>query len=609
MPYTVLTIDLNDRKISKKGIKKNIQRKFLGGKGIAAYLLFNLTPALTDPLGEENVLILATGPLTGTFFPQNRSCIVSKSPLTHTFCDSYIGGHIGPEIRFAGYDFIVVKGRSDDLSHIQIQDDEVEIKSAQNLKGKGSIETEKNIKKNNKDFKVLCIGPAGEKLVRFASISTDYFRHAGRGGLGAVMGAKNLKAISILGTGGVKIIDEQFFKETERLHKSIRDNPANQARRTLGTVRSVVTSSKNNTLPTRNFRYGTFEKVENISAEKMNKHFWKKRKACFVCPTNCSALGILSSGKRKGTILEGGDYENVGMLGSNLEIDNIDEIIYMNYLCDNLGLDTISTGNIIGFLMECTERNIQNTPVKIKFGDSDKAIDIIQHISNREDFGDALAEGLKNLLQKFPKEAEDFAIQVKGLELPAWEVRSAIGMGLAYATSDRGGCHRRSFPISSEISGKEFDGHRLERFSSEYKAALVKQQQDISSVHYSLIVCGFCTGLIEKNDFLNLTNMATGFDFEDKEFWGVGERIWNLIRLYNVREGFGRAEDTLPNRFFKDPLPSGVGEGNVLKKEDFVYMLDQYYDLRGWDNNGVPTKNKVKNLELEEFMVKIKRNR
>ena len=504
-------------------------------------------------------------------------------------------------MRFAGYDYIVIKGQLEELSYIQIQDEEIEIKNAKNLKGKGSIETEKLIRKENKDYKVLSIGPAGENCVRFASISTEYFRHAGRGGLGAVMGSKNIKAISILGTGGVDVADEEFFKEAERLHKSIRDNPANKGRRTFGTARSIVTSSMNNTLPTRNFTFGAFEKVENISAQKMNKMFWKKRKACFACPTNCSALGILNSGKRRGTVLEGVDYENLGMLGSNLEIDNIDDIIYMNYLCDDLGLDTISTGNIIGFLMECTERNIEDFPVEIRFGDSEAAIAIIRQIASREGIGDMLAEGLKNFSQKFPQ-SQNFAMHVKGLELPAWEVRSAVGMALAYATSDRGGCHRRSFPISSEISGKEINGHKLERFSPEYKAALVKQQQDLSSVHYSLIVCGFCTGLIDKEDFFTLTNMATGFDFNNTEFWSIGERIWNLIRIYNVREGFGRVEDTLPNRFFTDPLLV-AGEGHVVKEEDFEYMLNQYYELRGWDNNGIPTKDKIKSLKLEEFVV------
>jgi aldehyde:ferredoxin oxidoreductase len=598
MPYTVLSIDLTNEKISKEKVEKDVQRKFLGGKGIAAYLLFNHTHPLVDPLGEENVLILATGPLTGTFFPQNRSCIVSKSPLTHTFCDSYMGGHIGPEIKFAGYDYIILKGRSETLSHIYIRDDTVEMKSAQHLTGKGSLETERTIRKEDNSRKVLCIGPAGENLVRFASISTEYFRHAGRGGLGAVMGSKNVKAVSIVGTGGVEIADEAFFIEAERLHKSIRENPANKGRRTLGTARSIVTSSMNATLPTKNFTSGTYDEVESISAEKMKQTFWKKRRACFMCPTNCAALGIIDSGKRKGTVQEGVDYENLGMFGSNLLIDDIDDIIYLNHLCDDLGLDTISTGNILGFLMECTEKGTKNLPVAIGFGDADAAIDVIQHIAQRKGFGNALAEGLKNFSQTM--HAEDFAMHVKGLELPAWEVRSAVGMALAYATSDRGGCHRRSFPISSEISGKEINGHKLERFSPQYKAALVKQQQDVTSVHYSLIVCGFCTSLIEPKDFLNLTNMATGLNYKNDEFWSSGERIWNLIRLYNMREGCNTQDDALPERFFSDPLSVG-DENHVLKRDDFKHMLRQYYELRGWDKNGIPTKKTLKTLELEDF--------
>jgi aldehyde:ferredoxin oxidoreductase len=597
---SVFTIDLTREKTWSERIDPDIQRKFVGGKGIAAYLLFKNTPPLVDPLSEENILILATGPLTGTFFPQNRSCIVSKSPLSYTFCDSYIGGQIGPEIRFSGYDYIVVKGRSENLVHIHIHDDDVDIASAHSLQGKGSLETEKTVRETNRDSKVLAIGPAGEKCVRFASISTEYFRHAGRGGLGAVMGSKKVKAISFRGTGGVEIADARFFKEAERLHHSLKDSPANQGRRMMGTARSITSSSRNVTLPTRNFRSGVYEKVDRISAETMSAAFWKKRRACFVCPTNCSALGIISEGKRRGTVQEGVDYENLGMLGSNLDIDDIDEIIFMNYLCDDLGLDTISTGNIIGFLMECTEKRVENLPVEIAFGDSQAALDIIMHIAKREAFGDVLAEGLHVLARQL--HAEDFAMHVKGLELPAWEVRSAVGMALAYATADRGGCHRRAFPLSSEVSGQEFEGHVLQRFSTEKKAALVKKQQDIGCVYYSLIVCGFCTGLIEDRDFFDLTNMATGSSITDDEFWTIGERIWNLTRLYNIREGHRRAADTLPNRFFADPLMVN-NEGHVVNRDDFEQMLDEYYELRGWDHDGIPTKDTIKRLGLEDFRV------
>jgi len=602
---TVLMIDLTTHSITKESIPDKITRALLGGKGIAAYLLFKHAPRGVDPLSEENVLIIATGPLTGTSFPQNRACIVSKSPLTHTFCDSYIGGHIGAEIRFAGYDYIVIKGRSEEPVHLLIRDDDIEIGDAGALKGKGVLACEKSIREQNTEIKVLCIGPAGENLVRFASISTDYFRHAGRGGLGAVMGSKNLKALSVLGSGGVHIHDNRFFAEAERLLKSIRDNPANKARRTSGTSRSIVTSSNNTTLPTRNFQLGRFDHVENISAETMETQFWKKRKACFACPTNCSALGIISSGKRKNTVQEGVDYENLGMLGSNLSIDDINEIIYLNSLCDDLGLDTISTGNIIGFLMECTENNVEDVPVNITFGDSEKAGDIIRAIAHRKEYARILGEGLEHLSRSL--NAEHNAMQIKGLELPAWEVRSAIGMALAYATSDRGGCHRRSFPIYSEISGKEFNGHHLNRFSPHHKAAFVKQEQDIGSVHNSLIVCGFCTGLIETDDFLNMVNLATGYGFETDEFWIIGERIWNIARLYNVREGFDRTQDTLPGRFFTDPLPV-ENEGHVVKKEDFEYMLDQYYELRGWDSKGIPTRSILEKLQLKNYVNQIQKD-
>jgi aldehyde:ferredoxin oxidoreductase len=604
-PPTVLLIDLATQESTRESIDQEIARRLLGGKGIAAWLLLHHTQAGVDPLGEENALILATGPLTGTSFPQNRSCIVAKSPLTNTFCDSYVGGHIGAEIRFAGYEYIVIKGRSENLVHVHIEDEDIMIEDAEQFRGMGAVAHERHIREDNSEVKAICIGPAGENLVRFASISTDYFRHAGRGGLGAVMGSKNLKALSIHGNGGVSIDDDQFFGEAERLLKSIRDNPANVARRSLGTARSVVTSSNNTTLPTRNFQQGTFNRVDKISAETMKEQFWKKRKACFVCPTNCSALGIITSGKRKNTVQEGVDYENLGMLGSNLDIDDIDEIIYLNFLCDDLGLDTISTGNILGFLMECTENDVENIPVRIHFGDSEKAAEIIRAIAYREDYARILGEGLERLSRSL--NTERYAMQVKGLELPAWEVRSAIGMALAYATSDRGGCHRRSFPIYSEISGKMFNGQKLDRYSPQYKAAYVKQDQDIGSIHNALIVCGFCTGLIEKDDFFNMVNLATGYAYEPDEFWNIGERIWNLVRIYNVREGFDRTQDTLPERFFTDPLPV-ENEGHVVKKEDFEYMLDQYYALRGWDSNGIPTRSMLEQLGLEDYAYLIQKD-
>jgi aldehyde:ferredoxin oxidoreductase len=527
--------------------------------------------------------------------------------LTGTFCDSYVGGHLGPEFKFAGYDALVVRGRSERPVYLWIKDDDIDICDAEHLWGLDTFQTEDEIRRMQKDqtVRVGCIGPAGERLVRFAHINTERYRQAGRGGTGAVMGSKNLKAVAVKGTGELHIHNlDNFNQLAKQAYNALLKNYTIQARRRWGTARSVLHASDQDLYPTRNYQEATFEEAEGLSAEVMEKRFWVKHKACYGCPVNCGKLGVIRSGPYEGTVLDGVEYETTAMLGANCGIGNYEAVAHANMLCDKLGLDTISVGNVIAYAMECYESGIltqkETGGLQLKFGNERAVIELIKGIAHRKGLGNLLAEGVKAFSEKLGESAHGFAMHVKGLELPGWGARASPGMGLAYATADRGGCHTRAWPIDYEISGAAPDGSRIDRYSTEERAQIVKDQQDYAAAADCLVACWFVRGTIGTERYVQMINAATGMKITAGEFIKVGERIWNLVRMFNTREGFTRRDDTLPRRLLTESLPSGVARGQKLTEAKLIRMLNEYYELRGWnESTGTPTREKLRDLKLD----------
>ena len=595
----ILRVDLTERRISTEKLDAEIAKKFIGGKGLGAKILYDSLKLGTDPLSPENILIFASGPLTATLAPTSaRWAVVTKSPLTNIFLDCQVGGYFGAAMKLAGFDCIIMEGKADSPVYLWVHDGNAEILNAGDLWGKGCFETENTLKKRlGESAHVASIGPAGENLVRYACISVDKYRQAGRGGAGAVMGSKNLKAVAVRSASyKIEYADPEGFREAaKKALKVIRENSFIPLRRKYGTPVWVAPVNKAALLPTRNFRTGVFEKAENISGETMRDKIVVKDGTCYNCIIQCWKYTHVESGKYKVDELAGPEYESIALLGSDCGVGSIEAVAHANMLCDDLGLDTISTGNSIAFAMECYERGLLTAEdtdgLELKFGNADAEIEMVKKIAYRKGLGNLLAEGVRRASKKIGDGSERFAMHVKGLEIPGYDPRGAFGMALAYATSDRGACHQRAWTVRAEIEGK------LEpRFSTKGRARFVKETQDERAMCFSLVLCDFAP--LEVKHFVELLNKATGFNFTVEDYLKTGERIWNLTRLFNVREGITRKDDTLPPRFMEEPLPEGATKGQVVTKEMLDEMLDEYYALRGWDKNGVPTEEKLKELGL-----------
>jgi len=583
----ILRIDLSKNRISEEKLNEKDAKKFIGGKGLGAKLLFDEIDPGIDPLSPDNPLILCTGPLTRSLVPTSaRWCLVTKSPLTSLFLDCQVGGYLGAEIKKAGYDFIIIKGRAENPAYITINDENAEIKDAEELWGKNSFYTEKFLRDKERG-RVFSIGIAGEKLVKFACINTELYRHAGRGGAGAVMGSKLLKAVVIKGTKRLGYADEEKFREAVKKSIDILNkNEFIPLRRKYGTPVWVNVVNKNKLLPTYNFSRGYFENGEDISGERMYERIVVRNRACFNCPIACGKLTNFEFDGKKYE-LEGPEYETLAILGSNCGNDSLEGIAYLNYLCDDFGMDTISTGNIIGFTIEATKKGMIQEDVD--FNDPRKQGELIRKIAYREGIGDDLAEGVKKFSEKVG--GKEFAMQSKGMEFPGYDPRGAFGMALAYATSDRGACHQRVWTVRAELEGK-----LKPRYSIEGRAKFVKENQDERACCYSLVLCDFLP--FEVDTLVELLNLATGFDYDKEEYLKTGERIWNLTKIFNVKNGFSRKDETMPDRIFEEKLE--IDEAKLSKKE-FEKMMDEYYEMRGWDENGIPTREKLRELDLEGY--------
>ncbi len=579
----VLRINLTEKKWSTEPLNMDWAKKYIGGKGLGIkYLYEELAPG-TDPFSPDNKLILMTAPFTGTTVPcSGKLAIISRSPATGTILDCSIGGHIANEIKYAGYDAVILEGALETPGYLYIKDDAIEFITAEGLWGKGSHESETMLlEKYGKEAKVLSIGPAGENLSTMACINSEYYRQAGRGGIGAVMGSKKMKAIVIEGTGGVKV--HNMPKALQRINEIMREDTLtddNLWAYTDGTAMLVEMSNNTGILPTHNFQDGTFMGYNKIDSEAMKKARAGK-KACGGCALGCGNFTRTGRG-----VVEGPEYETLALCGSSCGIDELAAVVKFNDLCDDMGLDTISAGNTTAFAMELTEKGIKD--FGLNFGEVESYLKVPELIARNEGIGKELGLGTRELAKRYG--GEDFAMQVKGLEFPGYEPRGSWGMGLAYATSDRGACHMRAWPVAMEAYGD------LDPFTIEGKAQLVVDMQHSNAVKFSLILCDFWA--TSEAYMAEVLNLITGESYTEEDMLVIGERVVNIARAFNMREGFTGAQDTLPNRIFNDALKSGATLGKKIPKEEFDQMLSEYYQIRGWTTEGVIGKEKAEALGL-----------
>ncbi|MDF9409072.1 aldehyde ferredoxin oxidoreductase family protein [Pelotomaculum isophthalicicum JI] len=585
-----LRVNLSTGIITEENIGQKVLSDWIGGRGIGAWVVAGEVPACCDPLGEENKLVFATGPLTGAGVPgAGRFSASAKSPLTGTILDSNAGGRWGIRLKKNGYDMLIIEGTSAGPVYLKIEEGTASLHEAGDLWGADVRETNDKLKdKLGNETSIACIGPAGENLVKFASVMNDGHRALGRGGLGAVMGAKKLKAVAAKGSRKVEVANkEKFDFMIYEAGKWLKANPiTSQGLPEFGTPVLVKLFNALGVFPTRNFQGSQYPDALNISGETIAELMTAGRKGCYGCPVQCARLLKTKTGTTLGP-----EYESIWALGPECGIGDLDTIVEANHLCNQLGLDTVSTGVTIGCTMELEEKGIFNTG--LSFGDTTGMLRAIKQIAYREGDGDLLAEGSRRLAERCG--AGQYAMQVKGLELTAYDPRGLQGMGLGFATSNRGGCHLRAYMAGPEALGVP---KMVDRFSAGGKAGLTITQQNVSAAIDSLIACRFINLAVSEEYFARILSAVTGVDYQTQDLHRIGERIWNLERLFNLREGFDCSHDTLPPRLLEEPIQEGPSSGSVVELKP---MLEEYYRFRGWNESGVPSPGKLRELGLEDF--------
>jgi len=584
-----LKVDLTKREVNIEVIKQDILKMFLGGTGLGAYWLYEHLRPGVEPLSRDNVVILASGPLTGSrVYGTSRVTLISKSPLTSTFFDSTCGGLFPTYFKRCGFDFMVICGASEEPVYIHVYDDGVEILSARGLWGLKVTETIQELRKRH-GYKcsAIAIGPAGENLVRLASVMADSGHAFGRGGLGAVFGSKKLKAVVASGSKPVEEADSKRLDELlDNMRTRITWSPyLSRTLKDFGTDALLTVINDWGLLPTMNFKTGFFEKADRLSAEGLAKLVIGRR-GCYNCPIACKRVT-----KTDKVICEGPEYESIANLGPMLRVDDLKDVAEMNHLCNELGLDTISTGVTLACFLELVERG--KIELDLKWGEADKLKKLILEMAYRRGYGQELAEGSLRLAKKYG--GEELSMSVKGLEIPAYDPRGAFGMALSYATSYRGGCHLRSWTIAFEVIGVP---NLVNRFSSFEKPSLVKYTQDLAAVYDSLVMCKHFAVEFDEEPLSAMLSAVTGVEFSKEGLLMVGERVWALTRLFNLREGFSAKDDALPERLLT-PLASGPTAG---KAPPLDQMIKEYYAVRGWSPEGVPTEKCLARLGLKEVI-------
>ena len=589
-----LHVNLTDGSTERRKLTDTFLEKYIGGRGFGAKLVWdnlNKHNFKIDPLGPENLLVAAPGPLTGVYLPSSgKSSFISISPATGLYGDSSIGGSFGVELRQAGIDVLSINGRAPELSVLFIDNSETTILPMPELKGTTCLEAEGIIKERLDTYAVhvAAIGVAGENMVKFACLNTDWSRNAGRTGIGAIMGSKNLKAIVVRGHKDLPIYDiKGLMTESDKASKYLKEHKYFKLWQQEGLMNVIEYANEEGILPSYNFKDSVFARHDQINGATMLAHYKIGDSACFSCPMCCGNICLVKNGKYTGTVLEGPEYESCAMLGSNLGVDNFAAILSANCLCDELGMDTISTGNVIGAVIEGYEKGILSLfdldGKDITWGDEDAIMDLIQRIANREGIGDIIAGGSRRIIETWP-EMDKIILQVKGLEQSAYDSRAGASMALAYATSDIGAHHTRAWTIAKEMEEGQ-------NWSDEDRVEIVQYHQALRPLFDMLGVCRLPwieLGLNERH-YANFYKYVTGKEVSLDQLLTLSNDIYDLTRLINTRLGVSRKDDSLPYRVRTNPALKGPNAGKVIDPEYFQKLLSLYYEKRGWDSNGVPS--------------------
>jgi len=587
----ILRVDLSRKKHTVEKLNPEVASGYLGGRGLAAWVLWNELSPGTDPLAPQNKLVLATGPLTGFLLPSSGKMLVAaKSPLTNGYGDGNMGTRASVQMKKAGYDMVVIEGKANKPSLIHISDDDLQYLSAENLWGKDTYKAEEVLEEEyGTKSGILLIGPGGEKMVKFAVIVSERGRSGGRPGMGAVMGSKNLKAIIVEGGGEIPAKNPDRLREIGRAgYQEVKDASQYGFWIRQGTMATIEWSNGNSVLPTCNFSEGIFEGWNGISGETMEKAYKVRRKGCPNCNMQCGNICEIKEGPYKGQTTEV-DYENIAMLGSNLGMDSMDWVLNLNLLADKMGVDTISLGSTLGFATEAYSKDMvskEKLGVDIKWGDGTSMFELARKISLRDGFGDHLAEGVREVASRLGGGAENFAMHVKGLEISAYDCHAAPGMALAFATSSIGAHHKDAWFIVWELKmGRDLvTREKVER--------LIEMQQIRAGFFESLTTCrlpwielGFSLDWYPK-----YLEAATGLKLSLLDLYRMSDKIFNLARAFWIREnpGWTRQMDYPPTRWFREPLTKGPLQETKLSEEGYDSLLNWYYEIRGWDQRGIP---------------------
>ena len=603
----ILHVDLNTGKTRVETLNEDYAKEYIGGIGLGMRLWLDNSKAGVEPFSPENPLVLALGPISGTIFPTggNGHAFVAKSPETFAIGEAVAHGTFGAEMKRAGYDAIIFKGKSEKPVYLWIDDDSVQLLDASHLMGKSPSETEDAIKDELGDYyiRVAAIGLAGEKLSRIACIINEKTRAAGRTGLGAVMGSKNLKAIAVRGTRDIAPAKpDEFMDMVKEFHERMK-GPATQKYRTLGTPENVLVHNALHCMPTRNYNNAHFEGADKVSGEVLNERFVAKIIGCSSCAMRCEHEVVIPEGPYKGNMTRM-EYETLWAMGPYCGIDHLDTIIKGMELANYYGMDAISAGVIAGFAMDCYENGILSQAdldgIDAHFGNSEALIQLLEKMGKREGIGDILAEGVRIAGKKIGKGAEKLAQHIKGLEVTGYDLRCLKTAALGFAVSFRGADHNRHGAYAYDVKGK------VDRLKAEKgRGKMVRDMEDTYALIDSFIVCKFSRGTYYKElaDMAKLYNLVTGIDITPEELKKSGERINTIARLINIREGLGRKDDTLPWKVMNMPIPDeGPVKGAFVSQEELDLLLDDYYESRGWTLEGVPTVEKLKEIGMDELL-------
>jgi aldehyde:ferredoxin oxidoreductase len=602
----ILYVDLATGKARQEKLSEEVAKKYIGGIGLGMNLWLSNSKEGVDPLSAENPLVLALGPVSGTMFPTggNGHAFISKSPETNGVGEAVSHGTFGAELKRAGYDALVLTGKAEKHVYLWIDDDSIQLFDASQVWGKSPAETEDAIKDEIGDYyvRVASIGLAGEKRSKIACIINEKTRAAGRTGLGAVMGSKNLKAIAVRGTHDIIVAKpEEFIEMVKEFHERMK-GPAAQKYRTIGTAENIMIQNALFCMPTRNYNNAHFENAERVSGETLNERYIAKIIACNSCAMRCEHEAVVRDGPYKGTLARM-EYDNIWALGPNCGVDKLDAIIKAAELCNYYGLDAQSAGVTVSFVMDCHERGILSHEeldgIDAHFGKAEALIQLVEKIGKREGIGETLADGVKEAAEKIGKNSIGLAQQIKGLEVTGYDLRCLKTAALGFAVSFRGADHNRSGAYAVDLMGK------VDRLKAEKgRGKIVKDLEDIYALIDSMIICKNAKGTFYKelSEMAKLYSLVTGYDMTVEELSAAGERINTIAKLINLREGKTRIDDTLPWKVMNQPVSDdGPAKGAVVTQDELDLMLDDYYQARGWTLEGVPTKAKLAGLGMEEY--------